>query len=81
MALRHFLFNIHARSLLGSYETEDEALQDVSKGVAFNGRGRTGHLLLTCDAGGGTTERVAGGRDVERLALSRFPVEQHRRSA
>jgi len=76
------LVNVHAASLVGTYDTEDEALADVARSVRHNGGKLQSakHIALQVHVPGQADEPVDSGESLARRALERFP-EPHRRSA
>ena len=73
MSEKYLLFSAPTSNLLGSYETEEEALDAVTKGLRAHGPGSAGHLVLQRTAGRAPDVPVAAGAKLERLALARLP--------
>ncbi len=73
------LFNDRSANLVGSYDTEEEALQAVAEGVRHHGTiGSARHLTLQRHIPGRADEPVASGEALPRRAIERFP---HRKTA
>ena len=76
------LVNLHAASLVGTYDTEDEALADVARSIRHNGGKLQSakYMALQVHVSGEPDEPLESGEDLARRALERFP-EPERRSA
>lgn len=75
MATTYRLVNVHAASLVGTYDTEDAALADVVRSVRL-ARGRlqsVKHIVLQVHVPGQLDEPLGSGEDLARRALERFP--------
>ena len=79
----YLLMSENTDRLLGSYDSEDEALRDVARGVHYHRGDLTTarHLVLQRKRGRGQMDEiVGGGEDLARRAIARFP-EPERQSA
>lgn len=76
------LVNLHAASVVETYDTEDEALAAVARSVRHNGGKLQSakHMALRVHVSGQPDEPLGSGGDLARRALERFP-EPERRSA
>jgi hypothetical protein len=82
LATTYRLVNLHAASLVGTYDTEDDALADVARSIRHNGGKLQSakHIALQLHVPGQPDEPLGSGEDLARRALNRFP-EPQRRSA
>ncbi|MHB8620790.1 MAG: hypothetical protein ACYDAG_14660 [Chloroflexota bacterium] len=76
------LVNVHAASLVGSYDTEDDALADVARNVRRNGGKPQSakHIALQVHVPGEPDAPLDSGESLAHRALEHFP-EPRRRSA
>jgi hypothetical protein len=79
------LVNLRASGLIGSYETEDDALREVAESIRYHHGDLkvTRNIALQVDDPSGPGDRpLAEGLALGRRALDRFPeAESRRRSA
>jgi len=69
------LVNLHAASLVGTYDTEDEALAAVARSVRHgDGKPKSAkHIALQVRVPGQPDQPLDSGEDLARRALERFP--------